>query len=58
MEKRGEGIPGRENSMSQGTEVCAPGTSRRAWLKHRRPVRAKAGKRIWVQTGSIDYEYK
>lgn len=40
MERRGEGIPGRENGKSQGTEVCVPGTSRRVWLKHRRLVRA------------------
>lgn len=58
METRGEGIPVRENGKSQGTEVCVPGTSRCVWLKHRRPVRAQAGKGDWVQTGSVEYEYK
>lgn len=24
MERKGEGIPGRENGKSQGTEVCVP----------------------------------
>lgn len=26
MERRGEGIPGRKNGKSQGTEMCVPGT--------------------------------
>lgn len=39
MEKRKEGIPGRENGKSQGTKMCVPETSRCIWLKHRRPVR-------------------
>ena len=50
MEKGGDAIPGRDGK-SQGTEVCVPGTSRRVWLKHRRPVRAQAAGRLgpkWV----------
>ena len=50
MEKGGARIPGRDGK-SQGTEVCVPGTSRRVWLKHRRPVRAQAAGRLgpkWV----------
>lgn len=38
METREESIPGRKARAS--TEVCVPGTSRRVWLKHRRPMRA------------------
>ena len=50
MEKRGEGIPGRDGK-SEGTELCVPGTTRRVWLKYRRPVRAQAAGRLgpkWV----------
>lgn len=56
MEKRGEGIPGRDGK-SEGTELCVPGTTRRVWLKYRRPVSSGLVE-DWVQSGLIEYEYK